>query len=158
MKRDGSVTTDTHSNFIKADAAYLAGFFDGEGCIRVNKTATKNTTGYHLFATVANNCVPILELYKGKYGGSVNRKNKGQCYYWSLFKKASVEKFLTDSLPYLIVKRDEALIAREYTRLGDHESCPAIREQIYRDLVALKQLKIQSELIGDDESDTAGTS
>ena len=151
MKQHGSVTTETNSSYLKAEPAYLAGFFDGEGCVRVNKTPTKNTISYHLIVTIANNDRSVLDSCKELYGGDVRPKGKRDCFSWSLFSKASIEKFLMDSLPYLVVKRDEALVALEFVQLR-RKQCPQKREELYLKLISLKKLKIQSELTGDRES------
>jgi hypothetical protein len=152
LKQHGSVTTDTNSNYLKAEPAYLAGFFDGEGCVRINKTPNQNTISYHLIVTIANNDKSILDSCREIYGGDVRSKGKRNCFSWSLFNKGIIEKFLLHSLPYLVVKRDEALAALEYVRLGNHKQCPEKREEFYLKLIALKKLKIQSELCEDVES------
>lgn len=146
LKQHGSVTTETNSSYLKAEPAYMAGFFDGEGCIRVNKTLSRGVICYHLIATVANNDRSILDSYKEIYGGDVRKKGKRECFSWSLFNKNIIEKFLLDILPYLVVKREEALAAMEYIRLGVKKHCPEKREELYQKLVALKKLKTQSEL------------
>ena len=153
LKQHGSVTTETNSSYLKAEPAYLAGFFDGEGCVRVNKTPTKNTISYHLIVTIANNDRTILDACRELYGGDVRPKGKRDCLSWSLFAKANIEKFLLSSLPYLVVKRDEALAALEYVQLR-RTQCPEKREALYLKLIALKKLKIQSELHGDMQSDS----
>ena len=154
-KRCGSVTTETNSSYLKANPEYLAGFFDGEGCVRVNKTPSKNTISYHLIVTIANNDKSVLDACRDIYGGDVRKKSKGTCYSWSLFNKPKIEQFLLNSIPYLVVKRDEALAALEYVRLGTHKQVPEQREQIYQKLITLKKLKTQSELTGDRESASA---
>lgn len=152
LKRHGSVTTETNSSFLKSEPAYLAGFFDGEGCIRVNKTKTENSPNYHLIVTIANNDRSILDSCLEAYGGDVREKGKTGCYSWSLFNKVHIKQFLLDTLPYLVVKRDEALTGMDYIDLGHKKHCPEKREEIYQKLVLLKKLKIQSELHGDMQS------
>ena len=152
LKQHGSVTTETNSSYLKAEPAYMAGFFDGEGCVRVNKTLTKGVICYHLIVTVANNDRSILDAYREVYGGDVRLKGKRDCYSWSLFNKVHIEQFLLDTLPYLVVKRDEALAAMDYIRLGHKKHCPEKREELYQKLIALKKLKTQSELHSDVQS------
>jgi hypothetical protein len=152
LKHHGSVTTETNSSFLKSEPAYLAGFFDGEGCIRVNKTPTEHSPSYHLIVTIANNDRSILDSCLKLYGGDVRKKDKRDCYSWSLFNKVHIKQFLLDALPYLVVKRDEALSGMDYIDLGHKKHCPEKREEIYQKLVLLKKLKIQSELHGDMQS------
>jgi len=153
LKQHGSVTTETNSSYLKAEPAYMAGFFDGEGCIRVNKTLSRGVICYHLIATVANNDRSILDSYREIYGGDVRSKGKRNCYSWSLFNKVRIEQFLLDTLPYLVVKREEVLAALEYIRLGHKKHCPEKREELYQRLIDLKKLKTQSELHSDMQSD-----
>ena len=152
QKLHGSVTTETNSSFLKEEPPYAAGFFDGEGCVRVNKTCTETTTTYHLILTVANNDQSILRAYQELYGGDVRAKGKRDCYSWSLFNKVDIKRFLLDSLPYLVVKREEALEAMKFIDLGHKVVCPEKREEIYQRLIVLKKLKTQSELHSDMQS------
>lgn len=152
LKQHGSVTTETNSSYIKSEPAYIAGFFDGEGCIRVNKTLSRNVICYHLILTIANNDRFILNSCKEIYGGDVRLKGQTNCYSWSLFNKLYIEQFLLDTLPYLVVKKEEVLAGLEYIRLGHKKHCPEKREEIYQRLIALKKLKTQSELHSDVQS------
>ena len=152
MKQHGSVTTETNSSYLKAEPSYLAGFFDGEGCIRVNKTLSRGVICYHLIVTISNNDKTVLDSCKKLYGGDVRSKGKRNCFQWSLFNKLHIEQFLLHTLPYLVVKRDEALAGMEYVGLGHKVHCPPKREELYLRLIALKKLKIQSELHSDMQS------
>jgi hypothetical protein len=155
LKKHGSVTTETNSSYLKAEPAYMAGFFDGEGCIRVNKTCTPTTTTYHLIATIANNDRSVLDSCLAIYGGDVRKKGKRECFSWSLFNKVNIKQFLLDTLPYLVVKREEALAAMKFIDLGHKTICPEKREILYQELIALKKLKTQSELHSDVQSASA---
>lgn len=157
LKQHGSVTTETNSSFLESEPAYLAGFFDGEGCIRVNKTKTDKSPNYHLIVTIANNDRSILDSCLKIYGGDVREKGKGNCYSWSLFNKVHIKQFLLDTLPYLVVKRDEALAGVGYIDLGHKKHCPEKREEFYQKLIILKKLKIQSELHSDMQSEPTET-
>lgn len=135
-KINGSVTTEMHNGYIKADQAYLAGFFDGEGCIRINKTPTRNTISYHLVVSVTNKNQEILKAHLSMYGGLLRHK-ANQVYDWILSDKRQIEKFLLYTNPYLVIKSDEAKIGLEYIRIGRRVN-PGKREQLY---VLMKSLK-----------------
>ena len=150
LKR-GSVTTETHSDYIKSTPAYLAGFFDGEGCIRVGKTPVKNTQSYHLTVSVTNKDTSVLKACSELYGGHIGNLIKGRCPHWVLSDKPSIERFLLYTLPYLVAKKDEAEVGLEYIRLGHKTPCPREREALRVKLVDLKQSKIQPDLTGDRE-------
>jgi hypothetical protein len=148
MKKIGSVTTDTQGNYIKADNAYLAGFFDGEGCIKIDKSPSENTISYRLYVTVTNTHVPSLELFSSLYGGKIVPKLDGpNCFQWVLYGKKTVEAFLLASLPYLTVKHPQALLALEYVRMG-REINPGKRDLLFTQM-RNEKLKIQSELYSD---------
>lgn len=154
LKKLGSVTTETHNDYSKADFAYLAGFFDGEGCIRINRTPAKNTVGYHLHLSITNKDRGVIDFCHRTYGGLVRHKSAG-CYDWILSGKTEIERFLLCTIPYLVCKSDEAKLALEYIRIGNRTRCPEIRQQAYEKMAALKKSKIQSELASDCESVSA---
>lgn len=148
MKLIGSVTTETQSDYNKYWQAYLSGFFDGEGCIRINKTTKENTIGYHLGVQITNNDLSVMKICQSIYGGHLRHKQGGNCFDWILSDKKEIEKFLLYTLPYLIIKKEEAEVGLEYIRLGHKTQCPKDRDILYNKLVQLKKSKIQSELCG----------
>ena len=62
-------------------ATYLAGFFDGEGCVSLNSNGS-------IQLRVINTYKPVLDLFVEEFGGSVKirkqRINKSQ-YHWSVY-------------------------------------------------------------------------
>jgi hypothetical protein len=127
----GSVTTDM-SNASNVSNAYFAGFVDGDGSI---------STTPKLYA--GNTHKGVIQMFVEKYGGcytvrDLNSKNKNwnQEHKWSLHNREKVADVLLCWLPYLIDKRERALLG----------------------LNKIRGAKIQSELIGDYESDLMGTS
>lgn len=91
--------------------SYMAGFFDGEGCIHIGYT-NKEHTGYRLMVSVSQQDPAPLELYAGLFGGyNIKRVNRpsGWAYTWRAYSWAAGD-CLTALLPYLVVKRDEALV------------------------------------------------
>ena len=102
-----------------ARLAYLAGFFDGEGCIAIIKG--KNHLGnvqYSLIVIVSNTSDYILHLYKLSFGGRIQkRKHKKpewrDCYVWELSSTRAYD-FLKCVYPYLILKKAQADLAFEF--------------------------------------------
>jgi len=97
------------------DLIYAAGFFDGEGCIAINKikTAIAKHPTYQLVVSVCQNepCEVLHEL-SNLYGGSLSVQNNGAYpnLLWQLTShKANV--FLVDILPFLRLKKAEADLA-----------------------------------------------
>jgi len=101
-------------------AIWAAGFFDGEGSITINRPH------YALMVAVTGSDKPVLELFRQRYKGYLNRiskagkvilegkyKSKVDCYQF-IFEYDSAVLFLRDILPYLKVKKAQAELALEY--------------------------------------------
>ena len=86
------------------DLAYIAGLFDGEGCI---------TIGQNLRASVSNTKKPCLEFVQAIFGGSLYEKNRlGRVALYDLyFSGYDAVRMLNAILPYLIVKHQQAELA-----------------------------------------------
>ena len=100
---------------------YIAGYFDGEGCVRLTTSKT-GTGGIHVFIT--NTYRPFLIYLKGVYGGNTTTRNKENekhktCYQWRLSNKKEALVFLIDILPFLNEKREQAEIAIDYCLMSD---------------------------------------
>jgi intein/homing endonuclease len=170
----------------KARYAYFAGIMDGEGTITICRSEYMakrkaegirparqyHTIGISLKISVKNTDLRLIKWLKSRFGGEyyldTGKKpaNWNDSYVWH-HKAESKEEFLLAILPYLIVKREQALTALEYLRLGRNVRCPEKRQALYEKIVALNQRgkpveansqesseedMIESVLIGDDES------
>lgn len=102
------------------DLAYLAGFFDGEGCISFHRKATKNGWRYSLEISVAQiNPEPIkmfTEVFGFGYRSRWFNSNQRLQFEWRTF-GSNASKVLKLLMPYLKVKREEALLAIEFQEL-----------------------------------------
>lgn len=107
--------------------AYLAGFIDGEGCIRITKTkiqdaARRRTHAYFLWMTAANTCEAVIRAIREEFGGDVAdtrkyKKNPNWANSWRWrITGPRCAKIIERMLPFLIVKRNEALVALEFQR------------------------------------------
>lgn len=103
--------------------AYVAGFFDGEGCIiiarrRASRTAYSDNHQVWLGAAQRTTYVDVLNDIQHTFGGSVrslnNRPRQSPISEWSVIKRADQRRFLEAVLPYLRVKREQALVALEF--------------------------------------------
>ena len=100
----------------KTDIAYIAGLFDGEGCIRINKNSAQHRY-YSLNVSVKMSWQWMPEFLRCGFGGSVY-KYKMDKYYpnakdqwcWNIRGQQAVE-FLETVMPYLKLKRAEAELA-----------------------------------------------
>ena len=97
--------------------AYIAGIFDGEGYITMEKRRRHGGVGFTMKAGVVNTCLPLLELLKLRYDGCISKGNKvnKQCYNWSCSQDKASD-FLSDIYPFVNIKRFQASIALDYIR------------------------------------------
>jgi len=97
------------------ELAYIAGFFDGEGCIRGTKQGT-------LSIGAVNTDVAPLKFIEGIFGGSIYEQPadtvRKSVFHWRIggMKAAVILKFL---LPYFIVKKEQAILGIELASTSD---------------------------------------
>jgi hypothetical protein len=112
----------------ETDLAWVAGIIDGEGTMGLYHTKTGAQWKFQL--AVANTDLRILSRVRDTVGaGRIALHRVGRtgrpCYAWLLSSTAAA-KALTEVLPYLVGKRDQALLmleARTYTqRAGQHHA------------------------------------
>lgn len=97
---------------------YLAGLFDGEGCIDVQRMYPR--LGRNRFyvrprirMAMAENCRPLLEALHAKFGGGFYHRKahkKNQQGSWSLewLSNDEIRRIIDLILPHLIVKAEQA--------------------------------------------------
>jgi hypothetical protein len=118
--------------------SYMAGFMDGEGSFSITKTYSvqRKKDGskitylvYKLWVSVTNTNREVMDWVAKNFGGKVltgsnkNRNPKHKTRYtWALSSFSDIEKFTLGILPYLIVKRQQALLTLEFCRTGQKTS------------------------------------
>ena len=115
---EGNRTKSTLTNELKA---YLAGIFDGEGSIHINKTSSPHclklwqriSPNYSLNCGVTNSHFGILELFKNNFGGGIYDRKAHRVYDYRI-DKIIAKNMLEILLPYLIIKKEQAKIAVEF--------------------------------------------
>jgi hypothetical protein len=97
------------------DMAYAAGFFDGEGSINIrNPGSSAKSTGCALAIHVAQASEASLIWLQQRWGGGVRlTKRERPIWEWCLGSRSAC-LFLQDLLPFLIVKREQAVIAIDF--------------------------------------------
>lgn len=118
--------------------AWLAGIFDGEGTI----TTTKNNGTTRPLLQVTNTNQPLLtevqtllnELVKRPVRACLQQRGKlsvKPCYYLYVTKQSEVKLVLEALIPYLIGKREQAVLLLEYVNIrlkrredNPHQSAP----------------------------------
>jgi hypothetical protein len=121
-----------------ATLAYLAGFFDGEGCIQITRIKDKRHLiggAYHQMNLETTQCNPApLELMKQTFGGWVALKHttasNRKPLYRHMTSQRKAENMLKLLLPYLIVKKEEAIVALEFMSLCEGVSGLRVSEEM----------------------------
>ena len=90
--------------------AYVAGIFDGEGCVNFGRTRRTS----FIRASIVNTYLPLLEALKARFGGDIApRRRRGgwkRSYEWRIQWTRAVD-FLDAISPWLIVKGRQAAVA-----------------------------------------------
>jgi len=110
------------------DWAYLAGLIDGEGCISTVHTNPRNGQ-FNAKIAIVNTDKTVLDwIVKTFAVGNVYprrlRLPMKQSWRWQLAAGSSVSRILNGVYPYLIIKKDQAVLAIELC------SRPAKRRQL----------------------------
>lgn len=87
--------------------SYLAGVFDGEGCIEVRKNPKEGTWLVRCRVGTAGDTLP--KLFHTTFGGSLGQLQRNQTHWDISHRKALV--FLESILPYLKLKAPQAEVA-----------------------------------------------
>ncbi len=101
----------------EVEKSWLAGFLDGEGCFALRKNGTNH---YQVNIFLSNTARIALDRVQYWYAGSIYEyKNvpKGQKrqYRWECPTDSHVV-FLEDVIPYLFLKKPQALLVLEFTK------------------------------------------
>jgi LAGLIDADG endonuclease len=97
---------------LSTDAAWAAGFIDGEG------TFTIHMTGSYYIARLGvpqNDIRPLVKL-KNLYGGSISQVKSTGIYIYGLT-GPGLDLLLETTLPYYTVKTEQAAIAQQFRKL-----------------------------------------
>lgn len=99
------------------DLNWMAGFFDGEGCICLTKRHRRNNLypEYELKLSIGQANPLPLYVFSKSFGGNVNKRGDGY-YVWQISSKKSIEalKYL---IPSLVLKKKEAQAALKFSKL-----------------------------------------
>jgi len=131
----------------KTKWARLAAFIDAEGCMGISRTTLHTSTGkdywgYDLKVSVANTSMKLMRWLVRYFGGEFRPKQKGKlsvkpCFEWFVtggYEK--IETVLLGTLPYHIIKREQALIALEWVRMRGQQN-PQRRAELHKACMAL---------------------
>lgn len=114
----------------KVELAYMAGIFDGEGCIHIvkrkpdkkNKNSLSPSYSLRLGINISSKVIPYFFL--SVCGGGVHKKERREDFYkdtweWTLCGSPAAE-LLKNLLPYLKIKRVEAELGIRFQAAHHH--------------------------------------
>ncbi len=141
-----------HHTISAIETAYIAGFFDGEGCVRIEKRHFRRDnsplyTAYSICARIANTNRDILAWIQAAFGGSIycgihRSRDKQGAYkvpYELVFsRQAETQAFLLAIAPYMRVRKAQVLLGLEFIALGNGTK-PSLRDQCYERMKRLNR-------------------
>lgn len=112
----------------RVSAAWVAGFFDGEGCVYVKRRIVKpgdrpgqanERSTYAIELTIANNDIRNLQAVKSVYGGTIRKLKKykehhADRYVWILPGARKCRGFIDQLLPYSVGKRAQLELGMKF--------------------------------------------
>lgn len=94
---------------------WAAGFFDGEGCVMIQRTSNRGNAVFKLIAAVTQKHEQPLVNFVTLFGGSI-QFHKGGWYSWRAT-GATAAKALKEMRPYLQVKASQVDLVLEFQSL-----------------------------------------
>ena len=98
---------------------YIAGLFDGEGHVSITVTERRGKVDPKLCVKLTNTHLPVMELVKAQYGGTFYLQKKTEEHYLQVyqltFNVTESKVFLTELIPFLIIKKRQAELALEFS-------------------------------------------
>lgn len=92
--------------------AYIAGFFDGEGCVRI-KQASQGGSSYYVWVAITNSNRYILDEVVELFGGTVRKAERtvNKDVYHYLITASEAVDFLKTVYSFLREKKEQARLA-----------------------------------------------
>jgi hypothetical protein len=159
----------------KVDWSYLAGIVDGEGSIVIYPH--KDRKVFTAEIVIPNTSLVLMKWLVSNFGGKFNvfqpknlhGYNRKLLYRWRASGKKNRENILLGIIPYLVIKKEQAKVLLEFLRLGygetekriefakkcsllNHGDESVTTNMFNVDSTEVDSIKIESELIGDNES------
>ena len=128
------------------ELSYLAGFFDGEGCITIAHSQRGIYGTYQLCILVGQKDKAPLIDFQNRFGGAIGKPNS--TFHWVIHDKKAL-LFLETMLPYLRYKKQQAEIGIKFIKgcIGTNKKLPRIeikrREDLYWNLKEIKKRDIE---------------
>ena len=127
---------------ITTDIAYIAGVFDGEGCVRLKK-ANKDGHSYYLIAHITNSDNRMLKFVEERFGGKIyfqeRTPNKKVCQWFITCGEA--EAFLKTIQNFLVIKGEQVAVALKFHEIKEKLSSEE-KDRYYLKLRSMKKEEI----------------
>lgn len=96
------------------DLAWIAGFFDGEGCICLIRYGMQGT--YNMIVSVSQSNPDVLEYIRDHFGGHINVRTNtsGRLHYTLGFRRSEKQHFLLSILPFSKIKTEQIKVALQF--------------------------------------------
>ena len=118
---------------LQTDLAYLAGLVDGEGTVSCSITKTKKGCyALHKQFSIFNTNPNLISWITVRFGGLVHsrvRSEKWKTEYQVKWSAEDATKLLTQILPYLVIKKEQAEIFIELHRNKSHRVSEELQKQ-----------------------------
>ena len=115
--------------------SYIAGFFDGEGCVSVSNNGAG---GYGYLLSLTNKDRRPLEKIQEKYGGKIGvHGSGGNCFVLKLTQDEA-EIFAERILPHSIIKAKQLELYLEMRKLKSQHNKVSERRKLFREIRRLK--------------------
>lgn len=117
--------------------AYMAGLLDAEGSFYIGRFARPHgIISYNPDVRISSKHLPTIKWAVQNFGGTYYASRDGE-YSWQYSSQIHAGRFLDLVIPYLVLKRLEAEVLRQYISL-DGKPNPAVREKLFRECQRLK--------------------
>lgn len=116
--------------------AYMAGLLDAEGSFYIGRVDRGNTVSYNPEVRLSTNHLPTIKWVIKHFGGMYREDRVGE-YSWQYSSQKHAARFLDLVLPYLVLKKKEAIILKEYCDMNGVCN-PINREKLYKKCEKLK--------------------
>jgi len=125
----------------RTNAAYIAGFFDGEGCI--SSTVAETKTYPTIRITLVQKNSSILDWIVKTLGfGHVYKSSNNRTHRITLGGKEKIERFIKIVLPYSKEKKPQLKLGLEFlTLVGKPSSNPLSKENLLKRTEIMKKLR-----------------
>lgn len=122
---------------------WLAGYFDGDGCVSVNRLSQQGSASLIAHIAASNFDVEGIEIIHKAFGGTVHDMRNGACRQWRMaLPPSKAKQFFGYFGKHSVVKRDQILFVLGCAEMGHYRNGKSIK-------AALKHLKTQEQRLSD---------